>query len=211
MLSFLFDEIHCVFMYFIDNMEHQKPVLAYPKKYGNKVIVHQYPHWMLSHYFKTAYYRYHLIDDNVKLLSLKDIENNAKIRLGIDWVFNGAKQSDSLHRNLMLRRLKFESINEVSNRVYPLSRWSKQDCLTYIKSHRLMLPQGYGVGKSNGLDLTLEVLLYLKTNFPGDYQKILNVFPFSEKIIIDHENESDKISTVSDCPDQQKANPECSV
>ncbi len=186
MLSFLFDEIHCVFMYFVDDLQHQQHLLSYPKKYGSKVVVHKYPHWMLTTYFRDSYFRFHRIEQNVKLLTLKDIEKHAKNQLGIDWVINGAKQSDSLQRNLMLRRLKFTSINEASQRVYPLSIWSKKDVISYIWTNRLMLPESYGIGKSNGVDLTIDCLLYLKNNYPEDLTKILKIFPFAETILINH-------------------------
>lgn len=194
MLSSLFDEVHCVFMYFIKDLEHQQPLLIYPKRYPN-VILHQLPHWMLSHYYQNDYYRFHRLEKNVPLLKLTDIEQNAKTLTGAEWVVNGAKRSDSLNRNLMLGTLKFNSIQEVSKRVYPLAEWKKKDVLAYMKANKIIKPVEYGIAKSNGVDLKLDVLLFLRKEYPGDYYKILIHFPFAEKLVFNHDyHEQRKLS-----------------
>ena len=187
MLSPLFNQVHCVFMYFIEGMEHQQPVLNYPLRYKN-TIVHQFPHWMVSHYYKNSYFRFHQPGDKEsKTIMLGDIEQAARIKTGCNWVVNGAKRSDSLNRNLMLGALKFNCINEKSQRIYPLSEWKKAEVIAYIKQKRLIKPTEYTTAKSNGIDLNLETLLFLRSNFPGDYAKMIKHFPFAEKIIFEYE------------------------
>ncbi|MCT4602474.1 MAG: phosphoadenosine phosphosulfate reductase family protein [Marinifilum sp.] len=186
LLSPLFKEVHCVFMYFVEGLEHQNPILVYPKRYPN-VTIHQYPHWMVSHYYRRSYYRFHRVDENIPTLSLGDIEEKARRDTGCKWVVNGAKQSDGLNRNLMLGTLKFNSINDKSHRTYPLAMWKKADVLAYMRHHRLSKPVEYTMNKSNGIDLKLDVLLFLREQFPEDYHKILKHFPFAEKLIFEHD------------------------
>lgn len=176
-------------MYFIKDLEHQKALLKYPElKYNNLEII-QYPHWMLSHYYRHSYYKFHRTDleNKTPLLKLGDIEQKAREETGIEWIVNGAKQSDGLNRNLMLGTLLFNSINEKSKRVYPLALWKKKDVYSYLKNKRIIPPTGYGINRSNGMDLSLDVLLFLKSNWPMDYNKVLEQFPFAEKIIFDYE------------------------
>ena len=186
MLSSLFDEVHCVFMFFIKDLEHQKPLLIYPKRYKN-VVVHELPHWMISHYYQNDYYRFHRLGEKVPLLKLPDIEQQARIISGANWIVNGAKRSDSLNRNLMLGALKFNCIQEKSRRIYPLAEWKKKDVMAYMKAHKIIKPVEYGIGKSNGVDLKLDVLLFMREKHPADYYKILKHFPFAEKLIFNYD------------------------
>ena len=189
MLSFLFDEVICVFMYFIKDLEHQRVFIEYPeKKYPNARVI-QLPHWMVSHYYRNNYYKFHrkkLVDDT-PLLYLGDIEKQARLRSGATWIINGAKMSDSLNRHLMLGTLLFNSINLKSKRAYPLALWKKKDVLAYIKNRNLIIPQNYGKGKSNGIDLTEDVLVWMRDNYPDDYKKVIHQFPFAGKIVFEHD------------------------
>ena len=186
LLSPRFEKVYCVFMYFVEGLEHQKPILSYPKKYKNTEVI-QLPHWMTSHYYRHNYFRFHRIEENSPIIKLADIEETARLKTGCSWIVNGAKQSDGLNRNLMLGTLKFNSINDKSKRTYPLAIWKKADVVAYMRQHRLSKPVEYTMNKSNGIDLTLDVLLFLRDNFLEDYQKILNHFPFAEKIVFEHE------------------------
>lgn len=137
MLSSVFKRVYCVFMYFVEDLEHQQPLLIYPNRYPNVELI-QLPHWMISHYYKNAYYRFHRPDEKVPLLNLGDIEQQARIKTGARWVVNGAKQSDGLNRNLMLGTLKFNCINEKSARIYPLALWKKADVVAYMKANGIL-------------------------------------------------------------------------
>lgn len=187
LLSARFKRVYCVFMYFVEGLEHQNPILAYPKRYPNTEIL-TLPHWMVSHYLRNSFYRFHRIQENSPVLSLGDIEFKARKETGAEWIVNGAKQSDGLNRNLMLGTLLFNSINEKSKRIYPLAIWKKADVLAYMRQNRLSKPVEYSMNKSNGIDLKLEVLLFLRDKFPDDYRKILTHFPFAEKIVFDYDN-----------------------
>ena len=191
LLSSRFNKVYCVFMYFVEGLEHQQPILTYPKRYANTEII-QFPHWMISHYYRRSYFRFHRIDEKSPVVNLGDIEEAAKIKTGCDWVVNGAKQSDGLNRNLMLGTLKFNSINDKSKRLYPLALWKKADVVAYMKHNRLSKPVEYTMNKSNGIDLKLDVLLFLREKFQSDYEKILSHFPFAEKLIFEHDYEQEQ-------------------
>ncbi|MBV5334192.1 MAG: hypothetical protein JZU49_00110 [Sulfuricurvum sp.] len=194
LLASRFNKVYCVFMYFVEGLEHQNPILLYPKRYPNTEVI-QFPHWMISHYYRHSYYRFHRTEENSPVVNLGDIEEAARIKTGCSWVVNGAKQSDGLNRNLMLGTLKFNSINEKSKRIYPLALWKKAEIIAFMKHHRLSKPVEYTMNKSNGIDLKVDVLLFLRANFPNDYQKILKHFPFAEKLIFEYDYQSELSQT----------------
>lgn len=186
-----FEKIHCVFMYFVKNLEHLEPFLAWVKHYPNAVL-HQFPHWMTSYYMKHNFYSIPRPQNTVKAFKQIDIEKKAKEITGCDWIVFGHKQADSLNRRVMLRGYKFDCINEKGCKVYPLSLWNKRQVKSYIKMRRLITPIEYGGKNSNGLDLNLDVFLWLRKNFPSDLDKIYKVFPPSRQILFEYDYEQQR-------------------
>ncbi len=186
-----FDRIHCVFMYFVKDLKHLEPYLKWAESYPN-VILHQYPHWMTAHYIKNKVYTVRSRNKEqvkVKDLKQKHIEEKARERTGCDWIVFGHKKSDSLNRRLMLHGYKFDSINEPGSKVYPLSTWSKAHVKNYLQYKNIISPVEYGGKNSNGLDLNVDVFLYLREHYPSDLEKIFKVFPFSRKILFEYDYE----------------------
>lgn len=200
LMSSYFEEIHCVFMYFVKELVHQQNILKYPEiKYKN-CIVHQYPHWMVSHYIRNSYCQFHNSKYYIKktpIVKLSDIEERARKDTGAEWIFSGWKKSDSFQRNIILHSYKYDAINEKTKKIYPLSFWKKQEVLSYLKNNRIIMPIEYSTSKSNGIDLSLNVLLFLKSNYNEDYNKILKLFPFAEGIVYEYEyTKSKQISEI---------------
>lgn len=177
-------KVHLVFMYLVDGLEHIEKYIDWAeKKY--KVPSLRIQHWMVSHYFRDNYFRFHT-ETEAPLLKLGDIEEKAREHFGVEWILNGSKQSDSMNRGLHLRTLFLHSIEPKTKHCYALSSWKKADCLAYIKQNRLPTPVNYGMGtKSSGVDLNADVLNWLKVHYPEDLKKILKVFPLAETLIID--------------------------
>lgn len=181
-----FKEIVCVFMYFVKDLDHINTYLKFSQaKYKNIRII-QLPHWNLTWLLRSGVYC--VPNDKIKLLKLKDIIAYVKKTTGIDYVFLGMKQADSLNRRLMLRGYELEAINRKSNLIYPLSHWSNLDVEKYIQFNHLPKPIKYtNKKKSQGLTFDIDVFLWLKKNYPGDLEKIIRQFPLSESILFEHE------------------------
>jgi len=96
-----FKEIVCVFMYFVKGLEHINTYLKFSQTKYKNVRVIQLPHWNLTWILRSGVYC--VPNDKIKLLKLKDIITYVKKTTGIDYVFLGMKQADSLNRRLMLR------------------------------------------------------------------------------------------------------------
>lgn len=193
MLSKTFREVHAVFMYFVKDLEHQQPFLRRAERFPN-VVLHQYPHWMLSHYIKNAHLTFHKShDDDISLMKAVHIEDAVKRKTGVEWLASGERRSDSLKRYVFLGMQKFDAIAEGRKHIYPLSHWTKKQVRTYIKMNRLPMPVDYGQkGNSTGINLDINTLLYLKKNYPNDLEKILKAFPFAGKILFEYEYEQNK-------------------
>ena len=154
-----FDEVVCVFMYFVKDLEHI-----------NK-----------SGLFCTP--------QNTRILKLSDIIQSVRLETQIEYVFLGMKQSDSMNRRIMLRQYEMQAISP-TKLVYPFSLWKDKDVLRYISNNRLPKPIQYSNKKSNGITFDLDVYLYLREHYPNDLQKILDVYPLSEKILFDYDQKN---------------------
>lgn len=181
-----FNKIYCVFMYFIPDLQHLEPYLAWIKRYPNVELI-QLPHWMTGYYMKHNFYSMHRPDSNLKAFKQVDVENKAKELTGCEWIVFGHKQADSMNRRLMLRGYTFDAINNKNKKVYPLSLWKKDQVKQYINLKRIIKPIEYGGKNSNGLDLNIDVFLYLREHHPDDLKRIFEVFPLSQQILFEHD------------------------
>ena len=193
-----FKRIACCFMYLVKDMEHQKSQLNWIKKYKNTELI-QYPHWVLSMYKQDGWYMHNTAANrNCKKLKLTDIYAKAKKDTGIDWIVNGAKRADSFNRRIWLGSLKFNAISTKSNVVYPLSYWKKADVMQYNRFHGIIKPIKYPSknSRSQGFDISAEILNWLREKYPKDLQKLLKVFPLAGVLLTEYDygnNEAPKV------------------
>lgn len=181
-----FDEIICVFMYIVKDMEHiNKYILWAEHKYPNVKFI-QYPHYAIYTYIKYGHLGIKQ-DPSQRLYKLMDINNMARENTGLDWTMFGFKQSDSLNRRLMLRTYEMEAINEKSQKAYPLSHWKNRDVLAYISLNNIITPIQYTKqAQSQGTDINdITFLLWCQKNYPGDLKKIIAVFPQTEQMLFE--------------------------
>lgn len=82
-----FKEIVCVFMYFVKGLDHIDNYLrAVKARYANVTIL-QVPHWTLTRVLRCGLYC--IPNPNVKLLSLKDVDESVRMKTGISYSFYG--------------------------------------------------------------------------------------------------------------------------
>lgn len=181
-----FKEVVVVFMYFVKGLDHIEFNLRAVKARYPNVKVMQVPHWTLTRVLRCGLYC--IPNPDIKLLSLKDIDEMVRARTGIRYSFYGMKQSDGLNRRLMLRGYENEAISN-TNKVYPLSQWKKADVMSYVKARKLPEPIAYNKNKSQGLTFIPEVFDYLRKNYPQDLERIYQQFPLSRSILIRYDQE----------------------
>lgn len=178
-----FDRIVCVFMYFVEGLEHIDRYINWVKIRYPKVEFVQVPHWNLTYILRSGMYC--VPNPKIKLLKLADIENAMRLRFGIDFVFYGMKKADSMNRRLMLNTYQDY---ENAGKVYPLADWTQKDVIAYMKQARLPEPVRYSKKASGGVGFNLDCFLWLRENCPIDLQKIIKAFPMSERILFEYDN-----------------------
>ena len=75
------------------------------------------------------------------------------------------------------------SIDRKRGRFYPVAYWTKRNILDYIQKQKLKLgidskKLGFSFKSLDGREL-----LMIKQEFPNDYQKILQMYPFAEAAV----------------------------
>lgn len=190
LMSPYFREIVPVYMYTVADLSHINKYINWSEKTYN-VKFEQVPHYVLSGYIKYGV-RGIKQDKKQKLITLADVDEMIRIKHGISWSFYGFKQNDSMNRRLMLRTYDEQAINENTKKVYPLSHYKNGDVLQYIKINKLLRPYNYSSNNlSSGTDImNIEFLKYCKNKLPGDWQKIIKVFPECELQIYQHETKN---------------------
>ena len=179
-----FDRIVCVFMYFVPHLEHIDRWIGYVRARYPKVEFVQVPHWNLTYILRTGLYC--VPHPDVRLMKLRDVVENMRISTGIDYVFLGMKKADSLNRRLMLDG--YASGHYVNMGLcYPLAEWTQKEVLSYMRHHGLPEPVRYGRNASNGVGFNEDCFLWMRKNFPGDLEKIYEVFPQSERILFEYD------------------------
>lgn len=184
LLSKEFDEVVCVFMYFVKGLAHIERYIIFSERRYKNVRFIQIPHWNLTKIHSVGMY---CAPMKVRQLSFSEVVKAQKIATGIQWAFIGNKQADNMSRRLMLRTYEDEAICRESRNVYPLSHWRDGDVLKYIQKNKLLKPIQYAKKRSNGVGFNEECYVWLREHYPNDLKKILSVYPLSEKILFDYE------------------------
>lgn len=187
-----FDQITCVFMYVVKDLDHIARYMHYINKKYPKARIIQIPHFALFSYIKTGHLG-HKQNEKQRLYNLSDLTDNIREKTNIEWAFFGFKQSDSMNRRVMLRTYQEQAINEKNKKVYPLSTYKNNDIIEYIKAEKLITPEKYGNSQSSGTDINdLNYLLFLRNHFPNDLKKVIAEFPLVERKLYEYDYETTK-------------------
>ena len=187
-----FDQITCVFMYVVKDLEHIARYMHYINKKYPKARIIQIPHFAVFSYIKTGHLG-HRQNEKQRLHNLSDLTDNIREKTAIEWAFFGFKQSDSMNRRVMLRTYQEQAINEKNKKVYPLSTYKNKDIIEYIKAEKLITPEKYVNSQSSGTDINdLNYLLFLRNHFPNDLKKVIAEFPLVERKLYEYDYERAK-------------------
>ena len=169
-----FKTVKPFFMYLVPDLSFQENMLRrYEDRYGTKII--RLPHFECSNFLK--YGSFTMADWNVDIVGINDTYAYLRDLTGIQWIAAGERCADSIVRNAMIK--KSGSIDYKRGRFYPLAYWKKADILQYIKYKKLYLSKeqrdlGFSFRSLAGSELAV-----IKQYYPGDYEKILKVYPFA--------------------------------
>jgi sulfate adenylyltransferase subunit 2 len=178
-----FNRVICVFMYFVKGLEHIEKYIGWAESKYPGIIVDRIPHWTLTYILRSGMFC--IMNPKVKLLRLRDVDKAMRLKYGTNYAFYGMKKADSMNRRIMLNRY---AGCENAGKVYPLADWSQKDVIAYMRQHKLPEPVIYSrKKKSGGVSFDIDCFLWMRENCPQDLQKVLVVFPASEKLLFEHD------------------------
>lgn len=173
----VFKKVTGFFLYLVPGLESaQKPIDEAAKRYGIEIL--QYPGILLPRFLKNRLYcsTHQKIASKLWEFSLHELYAVIMQDTGIYCIINGAKEADSIWRKT--KYFKFYTMDQV---VYPLRKWRKFDVLSYCKIYDIKLPDK--VYTSSGIDLSTPGLLRLHDNFPQDFERLCEYFPYAGAVV----------------------------
>jgi len=184
MVAPVFDEVICVFMYFVPGLAHIERYLKDAETRYKNVKVIQYEHYMTTTIRRNGIF---CLPQNVKIGTLSSIDEQARKDTGIPLSFYGSKKNDGMNRRIMLNTYGELPIQQKTQKYYPLADFSNKDVLSYIRTKRLPFPIKYGGKQSNGIMFDLDCYLWMRENEPADLEKMYKAYPLSRKILFDYD------------------------
>lgn len=166
------------FMYFVPGLrciDEKMDILK--SRWGLDLL--EYPHFVMFRAYSNSIYCKKSIRmaKELREFGLVDIYKAVIHDTGIPLIINGSKESDSLWRRQ--RYFKFMTFENVA---YPLKTWKKYDVLSYLKMNNIPIPPSSG-HQSTGVDLSTPSILWIYDNYPDDFKKIEQFFPFIGAVV----------------------------
>jgi 3'-phosphoadenosine 5'-phosphosulfate sulfotransferase (PAPS reductase)/FAD synthetase len=161
----------CMYMFFIPGLDFSRFWCEYAADTFH-VKVRQYQHWNTSNYLRNGIFRSPV---DVPAVSVKEVEAMAKRESGCEWIGYGYKSRDSLERRGILS-MYVDGINAKEKRFAPIKDWSEKDVKAYLSRSGIIIPN-LSYGRSVGVNVLPSSMLYLRENWPSDYDRVLQVFP----------------------------------
>lgn len=143
------------------------------KRWG--LPVRTYPHINTSKFLRDGVYCDPIA--SVPQFSLRDLYAMAKHDAGIALVATGMKRSDSFGR-----RQFFANSANWTDTLYPVAGWLKSDIVAYLTLRQIPLPPSAG-GNLGGIDLSQKTLLWLHRDYPDDFERLAQVFPYVGAVV----------------------------
>ncbi len=143
-----------------------------------------YPHWQTTQQLKALSLGLHSGGlSSRRAIKYTDIEALARYDTAAGVVILGWRESDSDKRIAVIRR--WGAFDAQRRRAYPLHKWLDRDVYAMIRANKFPLPPRFGSGRVSGVSvIDPEVLLEIRTRYPGDYERIKEVFPHVEAITL---------------------------
>jgi phosphoadenosine phosphosulfate reductase len=166
------------FMYMVPGLQFQESYIKFiENRYGIQIM--RIPHFQLGMMFRNASLRNPTGNSaDVPLLAITDIEAHVRNLTGVEWIAYGHKTCDSIERNGMLKANG--GIDESTGRMFPIAFWKHSQVKSYLRLNNIPLPRDYDLfGHSFGR-LWAPELEAIKSHFPEDYERIIEVFPYAE-------------------------------
>ena len=191
MLAKQFRKVICYYMYLIPGLDHIKPYIKWAEQHYRNVEVRQIKHYQRDYFDRYGFFQLGEGDETVKCRRIGDVEEMVRQETGQQYVFSGMKGVDGYMKRMRLMMFKKRCGFYISDKgmVYPLAVWTNSEVLKYIENNNLIKPFTYNAKDvSQGFGIDLVTLLAMRDRFPRDYRRMIEDFPFCEKLIFDFQN-----------------------
>ena len=188
MLSGVFDKVICYYMYLIPGLDHVQPYIKWAEGHYKNVEVRQIKHYQRDYFDSFGFFKEP--DESVKPRKVGDVEDDVREETGIKYAFSGMKGVDGYMKRMRLKKFAKTRYLTEKGMVYPLAIWTNKEVLQYNRTKNLIQPFVYKEKDvSQGFGIDLETMLFMRSKYPNDYQRIIKEFPYSEKLVFDYERE----------------------
>lgn len=185
MLASVFNKVICYYMYLIPDLDHIQPYITWAEHHYKNVEVRRIQHYQYD-YFK-AFGFFCDPEPGLKPRKVGEVEEAVRQETGLHYAFSGMKGVDGYMKRMRLKTYeKRGGLITEKGMAYPLANWTNKEVLQYIKSRNLIQPFVYSEGTvSQGFGISLDCMLLMKYRYPRDYERIVENFPYAEKLIYD--------------------------
>jgi 3'-phosphoadenosine 5'-phosphosulfate sulfotransferase (PAPS reductase)/FAD synthetase len=123
-----------------------------------------------SGFFCDPSYKYKQLPD----IKQRDMYDIIRGDTGADFIITGAKLADSAWR-----RRYFNLTKDWTDVIHPIKDWNKLDVLGYLRTRGIPEPPSSGKN-ATGIGVDETSVLWLSDNYPDDFKKLCEVFPYAE-------------------------------
>lgn len=196
-----FERIEGVYMYLVKGLEVVEAHL-YNVARRYRMRVHAMPHFHLAYLIKNHQWSPAWSEKTLALRipTFRDMEARAKKlstaplvpggdpQLPINWTAWGWRATDGPHRRglLMQYAKDYESgifAQARAPRTFPIWQWNDRQTYAFLRANKVPLPHRLGTFRTSGVGIRPDVLLQIRAEFPMDYARILEVFPYAEALV----------------------------
>ena len=166
-------QFKAVFLYVVKGLEFQESFLRKTEqKYGIEIL--RYPSWDVSNYQR-------IHGKDVRRLKCSDMESSIRRQLDIPWLAYGYRKDESMTRRARIGSLHNEAnIDYKFKKIYPIADFTKRKIEAYVKENKVALPREYAHGMRDITAFKGPASVWVKNEYPADWQKILETFPLVE-------------------------------
>lgn len=171
-----FQKVVGFFLYFVPGLRCDAERLKIAEDWGIDVL--QYPNKAFIGALRGGLYCFRSqAHQSLPEFGQKEIYAAVRNDTGIPYILTGMKKSDSIARKRMLDKFTAKDV------VHPLLNWANFDVLAYLKLNNIPLPPMLQNKQcSNGVSLALDSLKFIWENYPDDFERIKEWFPFAEAV-----------------------------
>lgn len=174
------ERLHIYHLYYF------KPILSFHKKYFDmlerryNVKINYIAHYDLQNKIKSR--------KRTRKLKQTDTENFLREKHDTKWCVWGYRKDESLERRGMMAHIP-DGIDHQHGKVYPLIDWNNPSIMDYIDKNNIPLSIEYRYGLRDMTVLKNEQVIWLKNNYPEDFEILSKEYPYLKAELLRLEQE----------------------